>query len=322
MPHFHSPHGEPVTLLSLWERLQARCSFVVSKEQRLSLAFGERVTSLCVATAPQERREQRSWPAGRRAGARSQESNQEKGHPTLAPYAQSLCSRYARPLRGSLTVHPWTGIELAHVVWAILRTIPAQPRRDRGDPDIALPARQSQSPLGNCSCVALPPASMQSSSPLPGTFSRPAGEGRPELKANAKLKVCGKLLCLGCAGCAVNGPPMQRRTGGEKARRVARRDASQLAASPWMDCQPTPEPMPGDRCIGVAFSLPTLLLATQEKVGRSPQASESPALILQNSRREAMHSKSMSEELDPGLRRDDNGDQERKLRPPRAACQS
>ncbi len=33
----------------------------------------ERVTSLCVATAPQERREQRSWPAGRRAGARSKE---------------------------------------------------------------------------------------------------------------------------------------------------------------------------------------------------------------------------------------------------------
>jgi hypothetical protein len=34
---------------------------------------GERVTSLCVATAPQERREWRSQPAGRRAGARRRE---------------------------------------------------------------------------------------------------------------------------------------------------------------------------------------------------------------------------------------------------------
>ncbi len=58
-------------------------------------------------------------------------------------------------------------------------------------------------------------------------------------------------------------------------------DASQLAASPRMDCQPTPEPLrvvggqePGDRCIGVAFSLVTFLLATQEKVTRSLEASE------------------------------------------------
>jgi hypothetical protein len=74
-------------------------------------------------------------------------SNQKKGHPTLAPYAQSLCSRCARLLRGSLTVHPWTDIELAHIVWAILRTTPAQPRRDRGDPLSAHRARQSESAL-------------------------------------------------------------------------------------------------------------------------------------------------------------------------------
>jgi hypothetical protein len=71
-------------------------------------------------------------------------SNQKNGHPTLAPYAQSLCSRCARLLRGSLTVHPWTDIELAHIVWAILRTTPAQPRRDRGDPLSAHRARQSE----------------------------------------------------------------------------------------------------------------------------------------------------------------------------------
>ncbi len=37
-----------------------------------SLASGERVSFSCMATVPQERREQRSWPEGRRAGARSQ----------------------------------------------------------------------------------------------------------------------------------------------------------------------------------------------------------------------------------------------------------
>ena len=58
------------------------------------------------------------------------ERHQREGHPTLAPYAQSLCSRYARLLRGSPTVHPWTGVELAHIVWAILRTIPPQSRRE------------------------------------------------------------------------------------------------------------------------------------------------------------------------------------------------
>ena len=41
----------------------------------------------------------------------------------------------------------------------------------------------------------------------------------------------------------MTGAPMQWRSGGEKARRVARREASQLAASPRMDCQPTPEPL-------------------------------------------------------------------------------
>jgi hypothetical protein len=113
-----------------------------------------------------------AWPKRR---------HQEKGHPTLAPYAQSLCFGCARPLRGSLTVHPWTGIELAHIVWAILRTIPAQPRRDRGDP------------VERASCAPMPKA-------------------KPKPRAPA----CGKPLWLGCAGCAVSGPPMQRqRDGGD-----------------------------------------------------------------------------------------------------------
>jgi hypothetical protein len=42
---------------------------------------GERVSFSCVATAPQERREQRSWPAGRRAGARSQRKSPKRRPP-------------------------------------------------------------------------------------------------------------------------------------------------------------------------------------------------------------------------------------------------
>jgi hypothetical protein len=125
------------------------------------------------------------------------ESRQREGHPTLAPYAQSLCSGYARQLRGSLTVHPWTGIELAHIVWAILRTFPAQPRRDRGDPDSAHRARKN------------------------------------------KATACGNSLCLGCAGCAVTGSPMQRQRGVGIARRVGARDCAQFDASPGMDCRRT-----------------------------------------------------------------------------------
>jgi len=84
------------------------------------------------------------------------------------------------------------------------------------------------------------------------------------------------------AGCAFNGAPMARRVGGEKARRVGARDRAQFDASPGMDCQRTPEPArevggqdarrPRHRG-GLLFGY--FLLATQEKVTRSPKASES-----------------------------------------------
>ncbi len=82
-------------------------------------------------------------PKGAGQDARSQESNQRKSHHTLAPSAQFLCSRSASLRRGSPTVHPGTGVELAHIVWAILRTFPSQARRDRGGPGSAHRARQS-----------------------------------------------------------------------------------------------------------------------------------------------------------------------------------
>jgi hypothetical protein len=175
-----------------------------------------------------------AWPLCRRSGANSvagpqgggqepvvRESRQREGHPTLAPYAQSLCSRCARQLRGSPTVHPWTGIELAHIVWAILRTFPAQPRRDRGDPDSAHRARQSQSALIRAVGHLLPL--------------------RGRMKGICRAETCrNPLLLLGCARRAVDGAPMQRQRGGGIARRVGARDCAQFDASPGMDCRRTP----------------------------------------------------------------------------------
>src|SRR5690606_2916208 len=106
----------------------------------------------------------------------------------------------------------------------------------------------------------------QSSPHPPCRAPSPArGEGKRDAE---RAEICfgsaSALFWLCCAGCAVNGAPMRRRSGGGIARRVARRDASQLVVSAGMHCQPTPEPLrevggqePGDRCIGVAFSLVT-----------------------------------------------------------------
>ena len=93
--------------------------------------------------------------------------------------------------------------------------------------------------------------------------------------------MCGIWLRLGCAGCAVTGPPEQWRWGAGKARRVARKDASQLAASAWTHCQPTPGAPARSRRAGArrpllwgALSFGYFSLSTQRKVTRSPEASE------------------------------------------------
>ena len=144
----------------------------------------------------------------------------------------------------------------------------------------------------------------QSPSSACGTFSRCAGEGRSRAEAKRHLQACGNLLRFGCAGGAVNGAPMQWRSGGDKARRacpgldpgVARRDASQLAASPGMDCQPTPEPLRGVAGQDArrplhrgGLSLGYFSLATQREVTRSPKASESFASKGQAERRATLH---------------------------------
>ncbi len=198
----------------------------------------------------------------------SKKSNQKKEHPAIAPYAQSLCYGCARPLRGSPTVRPWTDVELAHIVWATLRADPAQPRRDRGAPLSAHRARQrrsrSQSPHPPCRA------------PSPAAREKEGQEPKRMLRARRNL------LRLGCAGCAVNGAPMQRQRDVGKARRVARMDASQFDVSPGTDCRRTAGVALRSRRAGARRPLHRggllfgyFLLATQEKVTRAPQACES-----------------------------------------------
>ena len=63
---------------------------------------------------------------------------------------------------------------------------------------------------------------------------------RGRSKFQSTVEMCGNLLRLGCARCAVNGAPMQRQRGGGIARRVGARDRAQFHVSPRMDCRRTP----------------------------------------------------------------------------------
>ena len=168
--------------------------------------------------------------------------SKEKATPTLAPCAQSLCSRCASALRGSLTVHPWTGIELAHVVWAILRTVPTHARRDRGDPMSAHRARQRNS-QSSAPCAS----SHEPALSLPRTMR---AHRVPSIAASVRRRS------------PQDGP----------------HDVGQFDASPWMDCQRTPQHAraPGAQGLcarrecGGGLSLGYFSLATQREVTRSP----------------------------------------------------
>ena len=101
--------------------------------------------------------------------------------------------------------------------------------------------RRSTSPFhGVVPRASMPSRARQSNSERPRI--RPAGHllplcGRRKFKNDTK--VCGNTLFLCCAGCAVNGAPMQRQRGVGKARRVGARDRAQFAASTRMCCQRT-----------------------------------------------------------------------------------
>ena len=94
------------------------------------------------------------------------------------------------------------------------------------------------------------------------------------------------------AGCALTGPRKRWRLGVGKAHRVGARDRAQFAASTRRCCQRTPGAWPRSRRTGVrrpplwgGLLFGYFLLATQEKVTRSPKASESFALRSTNAPR-------------------------------------
>ncbi len=144
-----SSRGIPAVALRLllWERLQSRCSaFYAPSVRGIPAVFhsppGERATFLCVATAPQERREQRSWPEGRRAGARSKETWPKERPPRCSGLRASCPATTQRGSGGSPTVHPWTDVERGAIPCA----------HPAGYPSVTLP--QHRGPIHCASCAA------------------------------------------------------------------------------------------------------------------------------------------------------------------------
>ena len=119
----------------------------------------------------------------------------------------------------------------------------------------------------------------------------------------------GSCSSLWRAGCALSGPRKRWRLGAGKARRVGARDRAQFAASTRRCCQRTPGALPRSRRAGArrpplwgGLLFAYFLLATQEKVGRSPKASESSASDSDSAprmRREAMSMQAKSKALAP-----------------------
>ena len=178
----------------------------------------------------------------------SRESNQREDHPALAPCAQSMCFGYASLLRGSLTAPPCAGSELAHIVWAILRTIPAQPRRQRGAPFGAHRARRSNS---------------QSQSP---SQSDAALMQRRGFEVSSHHIVRSRKLPWF--------QPSNAAGRGNKAPMSEARDG-RVGAGPWTaSCEGNIARLASDAGTPGGLLFAYFLLSTQEKVGRSPKASE------------------------------------------------
>ncbi len=185
--------------------------------------------------------------------------SKEKATPTLAPYAQSLCYGFASLLRGSPTVHPWTGVELAHVVWATLRADPPQSRRDRGAPCSARRARlsQSQKPPRQLllallyllhPCSRHPPCR----APSPVAREKETSEQSRSVRESASswLRTMRSEWAPYVAATWRRDSPQ----GGRKGLRPVRRQSRDgLSANPWSRVAQSEGRMPEDRCIGVAF---------------------------------------------------------------------
>jgi hypothetical protein len=165
---------------------------------------------------------------------------------------QSSCPATAqRDSGGSPTVHPWTGVELGAI-------------------HCAHPAGF----LGNCSCVALPPASMQSPTsrcrcigdPVTAHPAQPRRSGFPQPRAFALLSALARTTRAQWA------PSIAARLRRE-CPKDGPHDVGQFDASPGMDCRRTPERprAPGAQGLcarrdrGVAFLLVTSLWPRKEK---------------------------------------------------------
>jgi hypothetical protein len=206
-----------------------------------------------------------AWPLRRRSGANSaagpqgegQEARSKRKAPKRRPprysglRAPALRLREAAPGvdRGGQSIHGLTANWLPSLR-ATLRAFPAPLRRCIGGPATAPPAH-----------------------PRPSRFPRPAAQAQ----ALAVAVAVAVLFALARRMRAIGVPSIAARLR-RKSPKDGPHDVGQFDASPRMDCQRTPElpcgPGAQGLCVGrecgVAFSLPTFLLATQEKVGRSP----------------------------------------------------
>ena len=206
-----------------------------------------------------------------------------------------LPSDSAQRLRGWLTVHPWTGSQLAR--------IPAShPRIESGAGSSGFSSATAPLHRGPNYCASCAAKTKQipalanfrvsrrtcSGRGSFSSFSRVAGEGAAGgwgALALASASASAPALRSGAQDARYPGPVSGGGWAQERPAGWARGIApSSLPAHGGAVSEP-PEPCravagqePGDHRFGVAFSLPTFLLATQEKVGRSPKASESLAV--------------------------------------------
>ena len=182
----------------------------------------------------------------------------------------------AQWLRGWLTVHPWTGSQLAR--------IPAS--HPSGLFSATAPLHRG--PIHCASCAAK--TKRTSAEFMHARSGCLALRGR--CPADEGSGCCFWLASLWRAGSALPGSRKRWRQGAGKARRVGARDRAQFAASTRRCCQRTPGALPRSRRTGVrrpplwgGLSLGYFSLATQREVTRSPQASESLCFYPKNAPR-------------------------------------